>query len=76
VQAVGSNIYMLISVFLKSVCVGWVTGFISLDSNNIQKFKIGLQVTIFFVCLFVLFLVCDLHLQYLDWQTVLNCYIL
>jgi len=65
---------MLISVFLKSVCVGWVTGLISLGSNNIQKFKIGLQVK---RKLFVfLFLVCDLHLQYFDWQTVLNCYIL
>jgi hypothetical protein len=43
---------MLISIFLKSMCVGWVIGLISLGSNNIQKFEVGLQVkrNLFFVC--------------------------
>jgi hypothetical protein len=34
----------LISIFLTSVCVGWVIGLISLGCNNIQKFEVGLQV--------------------------------
>ena len=52
--------------------MGWVIGLISLGGNNIQKLRSASQEKI--ICF--LFRMCDLHLKFLDLQTVLNWYIL
>jgi len=73
VLAVGGNTYYADFSFLKiSVFVGWVIGLISLGGNNIQKLRSASQEKI--ICF--LFRMCDLHLKFLDLQTVLNWYIL